>query len=269
MTEIEGPPQPKEHPLSSWKVVVTRPLHQSAGLVAGLSARGAHVVAMPTITIDAPSDGGEALREAAGRVDEFEWVVFTSENAVEAFFAEVEDAGAFDGVRVAAIGPGTREVLSRLGVAASLVPARFVGESLVEAFPSPHRSGRVLLPRSAQARDVVPEGLRKLGFVVDVVEAYRTNPAAPSAEARAAAKSADAITFTSSSTVTGYLTFSAADDLPPVVATIGPVTAATARSLGVPVDVEAAVHSSEGLVEALCRFADANGPPSRDRSRRS
>ncbi|HLX77762.1 MAG TPA: uroporphyrinogen-III synthase [Acidimicrobiales bacterium] len=269
MTEIEGDPRPKEHPLSSWRVVVTRPLRQSAGLVAALTARGAQVVAMPTITIDAASDGGDALREAAARVDEFEWVVFTSENAVERFFAEVEGAGAFDGVRVAAIGPGTAEALSHLGVAASLVPARFVGESLVEAFPPPEANGRVLLPRSAQARDVVPEGLRKLGFVVDVVEAYRTTPALPSAAARAAAKSADAITFTSSSTVTGYLAFSAAGDLPPIVATIGPVTTATARSLGVPVDVEAAVHSSEGLVEALCRFADVNARPSQGRSRRS
>jgi len=125
----------------------------------------------------------------------------------------------------------------------------FVAESLADAFPP--GSGRVLLPRALLARDVLPARLRELGWDVDVVEAYRTEPASPGPGLLDAAAKADAITFTSSSTVSSYLAVAGADRLPPVVACIGPVTAATARQAGVTVSVVAGEHTLDGLVAAL------------------
>ena len=249
--------------LVGWRVVITRPAHQSADLAGALEASGASAIELPTIAIAPPSDGGKALGDAATRLDEFDWVVFTSENAVERLFRELGDARSFGHARVAAIGGGTAEALSRHGVTADLVPQRFIAEALVEAFPLAERDGRVLLPRAEVARDVVPEGLRRLGWQVEVVPTYRTVPAEPTPAALTAAREADAITFTSSSTVTGYLAFQGPDDLPPVVASIGPITSGTAKSAGMRVDVEADIHSVDGLVEALAAFASRHGRPPR------
>jgi uroporphyrinogen-III synthase len=150
---------------------------------------------------------------------------------------------------VAAIGPGTADRLAASNVVADLVPERFVAESMLEAFPS--GTGRVLLPRAAVARDVLPTGLEAKGWTVDVVEAYRTERVVPRPETLAAAAAADAITFTSSSTVTNYLAVTGESGVPPVVACIGPVTAATARAAGLTVTIEADVHTVDGLIDAL------------------
>jgi hydroxymethylbilane synthase len=254
-------------PLAGWRVVVTRPEAQAPPLAAALRARGAEVVELATIRVKEPADGGAALRRAAGAADRFDWVVFTSANAVGRFFAALADAGWPCGVRLAAIGPGTAQALRLRGVEADLVPGRYVGEALVAEFPPGFPGGRVLLPRAAIARDAVPEGLRRLGWEVEVVEAYRTVPATPSPEALARARGADAIVFTSSSTVTGLRDLLPAADVPPVVVSIGPVTSATLRAAGVPVTVEAGVHSLDGLVDALVDWAGAHrGPRSGARS---
>jgi uroporphyrinogen-III synthase len=112
-----------------------------------------------------------------------------------------------------------------------------------------------LLVRAAVARDVLPEGLRAKGWNVDVVEAYRTEAAPMTAEQAAAVAAADVVAFTSSSTVTNFLAGMAGRPLPPVVAGIGPITAATAREHGLAVDVEAEVHTIDGLVDALVAWA--------------
>ena len=131
---------------------------------------------------------------------------------------------------------------------ADLVPERFVAESLLEAFPAPPsgRPGRVLLARAAVARDVLPDGLRAQGWVVDVVEAYRTRPAELTPVQRAALTGADAVTFTSSSTVDNFVAAVGVDAVPPVVVCIGPVTAETARRHGLTVTAEAASTPSTG-----------------------
>jgi uroporphyrinogen-III synthase len=165
--------------------------------------------------------------------------------------------------RIAVIGPGTAEALARYGVAPDLVPERFIGESLVESFSRLGGSGRVTLARAAGARPVVPEGLRRLGFDVEEVEAYRAVPVAADERRRAEARQAEAITFTSSSTVHGYLAFNRKDDLPPLVATIGPVTSATARERGIDVGAEASVHTASGLVESLAAWSVVHGRPTR------
>jgi uroporphyrinogen-III synthase len=188
-------------------------------------------------------------------------VAFTSANAVTRFFAALTEVGAdtraLAGAKVAAIGPGTAEALAAAGVRADLVPERFVAESLLEAFPD--GPGRVLLPRAAVARDALPAGLAERGFSVDVVEAYRTAVGQAAPEALAAAATAHAVTFTSSSTVTNYLAAARDVPVPPVVACIGPITADTARAAGLTVDVVATEHTIEGLVQSLVDTFNAGG----------
>ena len=256
-----APRREPRRPLASWRIVVTRAADQSASLVAALAAEGAEVIELPTIRVEDPADGGAALREAAARLGRFDWVVFTSENAVERVFAEIPGARALRDVRVAAIGAGTARALRRRGVEPDLVPRRFVGEALVEGFPPGFPGGRVLLPRAAVARDVVPEGLRRLGWQVEVVEAYRAVPVELSPEALCRARTADAITFTSSSTVTGFRDGAPTGEVPPVVVSIGPVTSATVRAAGMSVTVEAEVHSVDGLVDALVAWAIGHPRP--------
>jgi uroporphyrinogen III methyltransferase/synthase len=240
----------ERRPLFGRTVVVTRAQHQAAPLVGRLRALGADTVEVPAIEIGDPADGGAALREAVGRLGEYDWVIFTSVNGVKRTLAEVPDARAFGGCRIAAIGPGTADALTRHRLAADLVPERYVAESLLDAFAAV-TPGRALLPRAAVAREVLPDELRSRGWEVDVVEAYRTEPGRPAEGALAAARAADAITFTSSSTVAMYLQVVGRDAVPPLVACIGPVTAATAREHGLTVGVEAEVHTVDGLVDAL------------------
>ena len=243
----------EDRPLFGRRIIVTRAREQASGLVERLAALGAATVELPVIEIGEPVDGGHGLREAAARVGAYDWVAFTSANAVGRFFAALGDVGldtrALANSKVAAIGPGTAEALAAAGVRADLVPERFVAESLLEAFPAGR--GRVLLPRAAVARDALPAGLTERGWAVDVVEAYRTVVGQPPPEALAAAAAASAVTFTSSSTVTNYLAVAGDLPIPPVVACIGPITADTARAAGLTVDVVAAEHTIDGLVNAL------------------
>jgi len=240
-------------PLFGRRIVVTRAREQASELVERLHDLGAETVELPVIEIGEPADGGAALAAAVRRVADFAWVAFTSTNAVERFFAALGDAGGdarrLGSVRVAAIGPGTAAALGRHGVRPDLVPDQYVAESVVEAFPD--GPGRVLLPRAAVARDALPDGLATKGWAVEVVEAYRTVVGRPSPEALGAAATADAVTFTSSSTVTNYLAVAAGQAPPPVVACIGPITADTARGAGLEVSVVAREHTIAGLVDAL------------------
>ena len=169
----------------------------------------------------------------------------------------LRDARSFGPARIAAIGEATAEALAAHGLVADLVPERFVAESLVDAFPD--GPGRVLLPQAADARDVLAEGLSARGWEVDVVEAYRTERVRPSPDALAAVRSAQVVTFTSSSTVTGFLDAVDRSDVPSIVACIGPVTADTARSLGLHVDMVAGTHTVDGLVDALVEARRATG----------
>lgn len=205
------------------------------------------------IDIADPADGGAALAEAAGRLDEYDWVVVTSPNGAYRLLAAVPDARAFGKVKVAAIGPGTAAVLAEGRITADLVPDRFVAEALLDALPD--GSGRVLLARAEVARDVLPDGLRARGWDVDVVDAYRTVPAAITDDQRAAVAGADLITFTSSSTVEHSMAAFGPGGLPPAIACIGPVTGATAQDHGLTIQVQADVHTIDGLVAAILEWA--------------
>jgi uroporphyrinogen III methyltransferase/synthase len=242
----------EERPLFGTTVVVTRPESQASALADALRDEGAEVVVLPVIEIEDPADGGTALAEALAHVQDYDWLVLTSANGARRVLAGLPDARALGGVSVAAIGPGTAAALADGNIRADLVPERFVAEGLLEAFPAPPEGGgRVLLARAAIARQTLPIGLREAGWDVDVVEAYRTVPAAPGADLLDAAAAADVVTFTSASTVERFLEIAGRDRLPPTVACIGPITSDTARDLGLTVDLEAEVHTIPGLVAAL------------------
>ncbi|HYV58829.1 MAG TPA: uroporphyrinogen-III C-methyltransferase [Acidimicrobiia bacterium] len=243
----------ESRPLFGRAVVVTRAREQASELRRRLEALGAEVVELPAITI-------EPLAFDVPELDRYRWLVFTSANGVAAFFdrglapARL-DARALAGLRVAAIGPGTTAALAERGVRADLVPERFVAEALLEAFP-PATAGdeRVLLARAEHARDVLPAGLAERGYAVDVLPVYRTVTASPDADAleRVRRGDVDALTFTSSSTVTNLCDLLGGAPAPqPLVVSIGPVTSKTAMERGLRVDVEAAEHTIDGLVDAL------------------
>jgi uroporphyrinogen III methyltransferase/synthase len=254
----------ESRPLFGTRVVVTRPEHQASALAGPLRAVGAEPVVVPTIAIVDPQDGGAALRGAVAELATFDWVVLTSANGAARFCDAIRDGRDLAGARLAAIGPGTADELARHHLVADLVPERYVAESLLEAFPLPHdgRDGagrrRVLLARAEVARDVLPDGLRAMGWDVEVVAAYRTVAVRPTEDQRDEVRTAGAVTFTSSSTVEQWVE-AFGDLVPPVVACIGPVTADTARRHGLRVDVVADVHTIDGLVEAL--VAHVAGPP--------
>jgi uroporphyrinogen III methyltransferase/synthase len=244
-------------PLFGWRVIVTRARAQASGLVERLADAGAWPVELPVIAVADAADAGAALARAMSRIGSYEWVAFTSANAVERCWRYLRDARALGRAKVAAIGDGTAAALSVRGVVADLLPERFVAESLVAAFPDPARPGAssVLLPCAADAREVLADGLRTKGWQVDAVEAYRTVRPAPGEDDAEALAGADAVTFTSSSTVKGFLELAGPERVPAVVACIGPVTAGTARQAGIRVDVVAPVHTADGLVDALVAWA--------------
>lgn len=262
----------ESRPLFGKRVVVTRPRHQVSALTRRLVEEGADPVVVPTIEIAEPLDGGAALRSAIADLRRFDWVVFTSANGAGRFCDQLRDGRDLGGVRLAAIGPGTADVLADHNLVADLVPERFIAESLLEAFPLPHDHGhqhrRVLLARAEVARDVLPDGLRAMGWEVVVVDVYRTIPAVPTDGQREEVLGADVVTFTSSSTVENWVRAFGVDTVPPIVACIGPVTADTAHRAGMRVDIVADVHTIDGLVDALVeRVAHSDRPKRSPRTR--
>jgi uroporphyrinogen III methyltransferase / synthase len=245
-------------PLAGRRVVVTRPRAQADALVRGLEELGAEVVRFPTIRIAAPEDP-EPLRKAAAEAASFDWIVFTSANAVERFMAALADVGggarSLAAVRVCAIGDSTAAELAGHGVGTDLVPAEFVTESVVRALSSAEelRGRRVVLPRASVARRALPDGLRAAGAEGVEVEAYRTvadGEGAGGVQALLRQGAVDLVTFTSGSTVRGFVELVGAP-AGAKVATIGPATSRAARVLGLTVDVEAGVHTVPGLVAAV------------------
>ncbi|HTD35461.1 MAG TPA: uroporphyrinogen-III synthase, partial [Candidatus Elarobacter sp.] len=244
-------------PLFGKRVLVTRPAHQAGDFAARLWEAGAEPILAPTIEIAPPPDLA-AARDAAARVREYAWIVFTSRNGVDAFFDRLgelgRDARAFGDVRIAAIGPKTAAALTARGVRADLVPAEYVNEAVAEALLARTAPGdRVLIYRAREAREILPETLRAHGRSADVVAAYETRTVRD-AELPDKTARADVVTFTSSSTVTGFVR-----NVPDAarllatktVAAIGPVTARTARDAGIRVDVVAAEFTADGLLIAL------------------
>lgn len=250
----------ERRPLHGRTVVVTRARAQASGLAKTLRGLGAQVVELPAIRIE-PLTGAEEARAAAKAIGDYDVICLTSPNGVKLLFEAIADAGldarALAGATVAAIGPGTARALAAQGIAADVIPERFVAEALVEVLEDVEVEGkRVLVARAAEARDVLPDALRERGAEVDVVALYETVREAPDEGAIAAAQAADYVTFTSSSTVKNLI--AALGDRFPAAArivSIGPVTSDTVREAGLEVAVEADRHDVDGLLSAL--LADA------------
>ncbi|HYW53429.1 MAG TPA: uroporphyrinogen-III C-methyltransferase [Dongiaceae bacterium] len=250
-------------PLFGKRVLVTRPAHQADDFAMRLWEAGAEPIVAPTISIGPPDDAVRA-RDAVGRVREYDWAVFTSRNGVDAFFDALgelgRDARAFGDVKIAAIGPKTAEALATRGIRVDLVPPVFVNEAVAAELLARTSAGeRILIFRAQEARDVLPDALREKGRVADVVAAYRTrfvdDPELATTTARA-----DIVTFTSSSTVAGFIhnvPGAAAALAPKTVAAIGAITAQTARDAGIRVDVVANEFTVDGLLAALVSAAIA------------
>ena len=250
----------EQRPLWGRRVVVTRARAQASGVAATLAALGADVVELPAIRIVPRLDSDE-VRAAVDSLHTYALVCLTSPNGVrllfEAMAAAGRDARALANATVAAIGPGTAAALRERGVIADVVPERFVAEALAEALSDVDVNGRpALVARAAEGRDVLPDALRERGAEVDVVALYETVAEEPEPEAVEAARAADYLTFTSSSTVRNYVAAVGAGHAPGArVVSIGPVTSEAAREAGLEVAAEAERHDPEGLVEAL--VADA------------
>jgi uroporphyrinogen III methyltransferase / synthase len=263
-------------PLFGRRVVVTRASAQATGLRDALAALGAEVLEMPALRVE-PLDQAP-LAAAMRHIGDYTWLVVTSQNAVglawSALRAAGLDARALAGVRVACVGRSTSDALLERGLAADVVPPRFVAESVLEALAAREdvRGTRVLYVAAEGARDVLPLGLRRLGCTVDLVPAYRTVAGGESAEALRAAlehRRVDVVTFASASAVRGYVEAVGVElAVAAPAVTIGPVTSDAARAAGMTVLSESSEASIAGLVNAvvtelaLPRSSTPGAPPS-------
>ncbi|MEA2455527.1 MAG: uroporphyrinogen methyltransferase / synthase [Thermoleophilaceae bacterium] len=246
----------EQRPLHGEVVAVTRARAQASELAGRLRGLGAEVVEAPAIRI-------EPVPVDLPPLESYALICLTSPNGVRLLFDALPgDARSLAGTRLAAIGPGTAAALRERGIEADVVPERFVAEGLLEALADePLEGQRVLVARAAEARDVLPEGLRERGAEVDVLALYRTVAEPLRAAHAEALKAATYVTFTSSSTVRFFL--EGGGVVPPEarVASIGPVTGATLREHGLEPDVEAERHDIDGLVAALIADAAARKVP--------
>lgn len=240
------------------RILVTRPRAQAEGLVEKLINLGAIPVVFPTIKIAALEDFA-LLDQAIVNLNSYNWVIFTSVNGVAAFWQRLsvlgKDQQVFKGVRVAAIGPATAGALKERAVIPDFVPAEYVAEAILPGLGDVHGQ-RILLPRADIARKALVNELCLQGAFPEEIAVYRTVLSRPDPEALAELEQGvDIATFTSSSTVRNFfeLLGERALDLleGTVVACIGPITAETARSNGLAVDIIASEFTVEGLVNAL------------------
>lgn len=255
----------EDRPLFGKTVVVTRSRAQASDLSDRLIELGAEALEFPTIEITDPEDY-RPVDEAIRNLQKYEWCVFTSVNGVERFFDRMyvadKDARALSGVRVAAIGPATAAKCTEYGIVPDYVPEEYRAEGIIEGFceRGVGDGTSVLVPRALEAREVLPDTLRRRGAQVDVVPVYRTVPGAGDGLALQRLKDGevDAVTFTSSSTVRNFARLlsdqgmdvaSAMQDV--LVASIGPITSNTARELGLTIGVEADEFTIPGLIKAL------------------
>jgi uroporphyrinogen III methyltransferase/synthase len=251
-------------PLFGWRVLVPRTKEQAGALSARLRSHGAVPEEVPTISVEPPRNPQQMDKAVRGLVEgRYEWIAFTSANAVKAVKEKFEDYGldarAFSGLKIAAVGDRTAACLAEWGLRADLVPAgEQSAQGLLEEWPEYDEVldpiNRVFLPRADIATETLAAGLLALGWEVDDVTAYRTVRAAPPpAPVRDAIKGGgfDAVVFTSSSTVRNLVGIAGKPHASTVIAAIGPATAKTAEELGIRVDVLAPTPSAEALADAL------------------
>lgn len=264
-------------PLFGKRVLVTRPREQAAEFVAQLQALGADPIEAPMIRIVPPTDFGP-LDEACASIDQFDWAVFTSGNAVDAFMGRLlgsdADVRALNHVRLCAIGAGTAERFTRFGIKVDLLPAESRAESVIQALLEVGDVAglRFLLPRADIGREVISEELRKRGAAVEEVIAYRTVAIDPEREGEPDVyrmlldRRIDLVTFTSPSSVRSFAELYGADTAADLlhataVAAIGPVTAEAASQLGINCSIVPTQYTIPALCTAIVKHFEGTGTP--------
>ncbi|MBC8439257.1 MAG: uroporphyrinogen-III C-methyltransferase [Deltaproteobacteria bacterium] len=255
-----------KRPLFGKRIVVTRARAQASGLVSTLSKLGALCIEIPTIQIVPPEDTAP-LKKSIENIKDYDWLVFTSVNGVKFFFDTLFDMGldvrVLGHLNFACIGPVTKERLKNYGILSDILPKTYRAESVIEAFSRVDiKDKRVLLPRAKQARTILPEELTKMGAQVDDVVAYETRLNSDGKKELISLledNEIDAITFTSSSTVSNFMSLLESKNAKKllknvVTASIGPITSDTARSLDIEPDVEAKDFTIQGLVNSLLAY---------------
>jgi uroporphyrinogen III methyltransferase/synthase len=252
----------ERRPLFGRRIVVTRTRKQASALSAKLRILGADVYELPTIRVE-PSENlmefGELVRDAF----EYDWLIFTSANGVDAFFDMFyrlyDDARSIGNVKIAAIGPATAQRIKSFHLSVDLQPKEFIAEAIIDGlleFGSVENL-KFLVVRALGAREVLPERLAELGAIVDEATAYRTVPETSDtsgARERFQSEGADLVTFTSSSTVENFLALKLPWPTQMKTASIGPITSETMRKNGLPVDAEAVRYDVDGLVGAILKL---------------
>lgn len=251
-------------PLRGRRVLITRARRQAGSLAALLRTQGARVLQVPAIEIRPPRSW-RPLDSALARLRDYDWLILTSVNGVEALFARMArrkmSRRALAHLRIAAIGPATKRAIEERGLKVEVMPREYVAESVVRALKGKTKGKRALLVRARVARDVIPRELRRAGAQVEVVEAYETVvPRASRARLRAVLRDPkrrpDVVTFTSSSTARNFFALLGRDHrlLEGVrLASIGPVTSATLRELGHRPHIQAREYTMPGLVAAIIK----------------
>ena len=266
-------PKANSKPLTGWRILVTRASRQAFGLSDPLRQLGATVIEIPTIEIRSTGSYG-ALDHALLKIDHYDTLILTSVNGAEILFERYNRMGLpvvdMEHLRVVAIGPATAAAIQSEGVSVSLVPEKYVAESVIEALRDKiTKWSRVLLVRAKVARDVLPNELEKMGARVDVIEAYETRVPEDTKGRLEEVFSDPAsrphmITFTSSSTASNFLTVlgeNAREFLEGVhLASIGPVTSETLKQAGFPATIEAREYTMNGLVEAISDYVSRTDP---------
>jgi uroporphyrinogen III methyltransferase/synthase len=264
-------PNVRSRPLAGKRIVITRAREQAGQFRRLLEEAGGEVLEIPTIRIDPPESWGP-LDRAISRLDEFQWLIFTSVNGVESFRQRLVASGMDPGVlaryRVAAIGPSTAEALNELGVSPEVVPDEYRAEALLEDLRAHIRAGdRVLLPRATETRDLLVKELGRLGADVAEVPAYRTvavSERAPVLRRALESGTVDVVTFTSSSTVRHFMAMFAPGEALTLlrtvaVACIGPITAQTAAELGLHTTIMPAEYTIPALARAIIEYYSKKG----------
>ena len=249
-------------PLFGKSIVVTRKGDQAESMIERLRELGAEPVFFPVIETIVP-DNWAPLDEALKHVSRYDGIIFTSINGVRFFFHRLKEIGQdirnLKDVRVYTIGPKTAEAVSNLGICVDIIPEDFVAESLIESIGKEKINGkRFLIPRAAVAREVLPKKLTEMGAKIDIAPAYQTVLPKPKSDAflkRLKSGDIDVLTFTSSSTVTNFLTLTGKNLLEEIkktrIACIGPITAKTAEDAGLKVDILPEEYTVTSLLDAI------------------
>ena len=252
------------HTLHNKRILITRTRHQASDLAAQLEALGASPILIPTIEI-VPPETYAPLDAALAQLEAFDWLLFTSANAVEVF-AERRVANPIP-KKIAVIGPATAKAVQGIGLHVDLIPPLYVAESLAESLTLEASGKRFLLIRAAEARDVLPEALTQAGAHVTIAEAYRNRIPPESIPAlqqlfASHATYPHAITFTSASTARNLVNLLEAANLtlPPSItlASIGPITSQALRDLGLNPSLEAPEPTIPALIQTLAHFFAKN-----------